>query len=117
MSSIVSFEVLYYKYNYMLRTFLNFFLFVIILLVILLQEQLSGIREKIYWFVAMFGPNDSHQVSSQRTSNQLAVDLSFGSIGYSLVLAKPFKRVNLCYITKMLLSIHAVVTLCVCVCV
>ena len=56
-----------------------------------LQQRVSGIRDRLYGFVR-FAPKDN----DLHPRNDLAVDISFGSIGYSLALARPFKRVRVC---------------------
>ena len=58
---------------------------------------MKGVRDTLYWFVTNFGPcyppTDANPEPSLK--NSLALDISFGSIGYALILARPFIRVSL----------------------
>ena len=57
------------------------------------QEQEKSIRDVILWFVNNFGPKD--QLNSEpELRNDLALDITFGSIGYSLILARGFVKVH-----------------------
>lgn len=63
-----------------------------------LQEDFTGVRDWLYWFATTFGPkvefNNIHGEKEFGVKNDLAMDITFGSsIGYSLALARPFKRV------------------------
>ena len=62
-----------------------------------LQKQEKSIRDVILWFVNNFGPKDQSN-SEPELRNDLALDITFGSIGYSLILARGFVKVCLLYI-------------------
>ena len=66
----------------------------------LFQEELriTGIRDMIYWFV-QFGPKEA-STDIPKLKNNMAIDISFGTSGFSLVLARPFREVldNVCTI-------------------
>lgn len=49
---------------------------------------MKGIRDVLFWFAANFVPRHEEQ-----PRNFVAMDISFGSIGYSLILARPFVSV------------------------
>ncbi len=61
-----------------------------------LQEYMKGIRDVIFWFVTNFGPHYDETASELQLKNDLALDISFGSIGYSLIMARPFVKVQKC---------------------
>ena len=62
----------------------------------ILQEYMKGIRDVLYWFVTNFGPRYPPTEANPQSSlkNSLALDISFGSIGYALILARPFITVS-----------------------
>lgn len=57
---------------------------------------MKGIRDILYWFVTNFGPcfPPTEANPQPRLRNSLALDISFGSIGYALILARPFVTVS-----------------------
>ncbi len=58
-------------------------------------------RDWIYYFARNFGPRrDNPQESLLR--NNLALDFSFGSVGFARVLARPFKRVIFSHVLNLL---------------
>ena len=61
---------------------------------------MKGIRDVLFWFVDTFGPHyePTNDNSMLQIRNDLAMDISFGSIGYSLILARPFVKVSNLYI-------------------
>ncbi len=68
-------------------------------------------RDTIYWFIknrtyALGNQGDisSGDGHSNRLSNDIALDISFGTIGYSLVLSRAFKKVS---VGKEKRSVHA----------
>ena len=52
-----------------------------------------GMRDIIYWFVSNLGRKRPDQ-SKNNISNDIALDVTFGSIGYQLALARAFKIVS-----------------------
>ena len=56
-----------------------------------MQESLHGMRDMIYSQVCL---NGRSQVQGSKLSNNVAVDISFGTIGYALVLSRLFKAVR-----------------------
>ncbi len=51
-------------------------------------------RDWIYYFVRTFGPKRDQLVDGKTLlRNTLALDVSFGSVGFVRVLARPFKKV------------------------
>ena len=57
-------------------------------------------RNLIYWFICNYGkskpPGPPGDIDSANTlSNNIAVDISFGTIGYALVLSRTFKSVRM----------------------
>ena len=57
------------------------------------QHPVEGIRDRIYGFVQFCPKVVDVRTGKQRPKTDMAMDLSFGSIGYALVLARPFKVV------------------------
>lgn len=73
-----------------------------------MQDDLRGVRDVIFLFISKYGrkkevagqPGRDNQ--QQRFSNDLAMEISFGSSGYGLVVARAFRKVTtvmypLCY--------------------
>ncbi|XP_064399540.1 uncharacterized protein LOC135346000 isoform X2 [Halichondria panicea] len=59
-----------------------------------LGEYMKGIRDVLFWFAANFVPEYQFPGSEKTEKrNYFAMDISFGSIGYSLILARPFVKV------------------------
>ncbi len=55
---------------------------------------MKGVRDVLFWFVTNFGPHYDETASDPQLRNDLALDISFGSIGYSLIMARPFVKVH-----------------------
>jgi len=60
---------------------------------LLWQHPVEGIRDRIYGFVQFCPKVLDERTGRMRPKTDMALDLSFGSIGYALVLARPFKVV------------------------
>ena len=57
------------------------------------QHPVEGIRDRIYGFVQFCPKVVDVRTGKRRPKTDMAMDLSFGSVGYALVLARPFKVV------------------------
>lgn len=58
----------------------------------LLQRPVEGIRDRLYGFV-MYSPKQEEGPQAGEPKTDMALDISFGSSGYALVLARAFKKV------------------------
>ena len=58
---------------------------------------MEGIRDRLYGFV-MYSPKHTDGDRMGQPKTDMALDISFGSSGYALVLARAFKKV---YILRM----------------
>ena len=63
------------------------------------KEPVVGIRDRLYGFVK-FCPRDveteHREQNEDLVKTDMAMDISFGSSGFGLVLARAFKSVSLC---------------------
>ena len=60
----------------------------------MLQRPVEGIRDRLYGFVK-FCPKYTEGEYKGDVKTDMAMDISFGSSGYALVLARAFKTVSL----------------------
>ena len=56
------------------------------------QRPVEGIRDRLYGFV-MYSPKHEKGDQAGEPKTNMALDISFGSSGYALVLARAFKKV------------------------
>ena len=56
---------------------------------------MEGIRDRLYGFV-LYSPKHLEGDQKGQPKTDMALDISFGSSGYALVLARAFKKVNSC---------------------
>ena len=66
----------------------------------LLQRPVEGIRDRLYGFVT-YAPKHVKGQEAGQTKTDMALDISFGSSGYALVLARAFKKARgylFCYL-------------------
>lgn len=61
-----------------------------------MQENLHGLRDMIYWLICKYGKQkpDTSEGQPGGLSNNIALDISFGTIGHALILARAFKKVR-----------------------
>ena len=59
----------------------------------MVQKPVVGIRDRLYGFVK-FCPMGSEGQYMEQVKTDMAMDISFGSSGYGLVLARAFKDVS-----------------------
>ena len=59
---------------------------------LIMQRPVKGIRDRLYGFVK-FSPKHLDGESKGDPKTEMAMDISFGSSGYALVLARAFKKV------------------------
>jgi hypothetical protein len=63
---------------------------------LILQEDLQGVRDIIYYFNQRYGRRvPSGDPHGPIPSNNLVMDIAFGTIGYGLVVARPYRKVSL----------------------
>ena len=62
-------------------------------MLLLLQRPVEGIRDRLYGFVT-YTPKHMDGPDKGRAKTNMALDISFGSSGYALVLARAFRKVN-----------------------
>ncbi len=54
-------------------------------------------RNLIYWFICSYGKSKPVVSEGDKAlSDNIAVDISFGTIGYALVLSRTFRSVSAC---------------------
>ena len=58
----------------------------------ILQEPVRGIRDRLYGFVQLAFP--THQIDGDKNYQTMAMDISFGSTGYALTLARAFHNAS-----------------------
>ena len=58
-----------------------------------MQRPVEGIRDRLYGFV-LYSPKHVKGDKKGQPKTDMALDISFGSSGYALVLARAFKRVS-----------------------
>ena len=66
------------------------------------QRPVEGIRDRLYGFV-MYSPKHEKGEQAGEPKTEMALDISFGSSGYALVLARAFKKVCWNYFPEYLL--------------
>ena len=69
---------------------------------------MEGIRDRLYGFV-MYSPKHEKGEQAGEPKTEMALDISFGSSGYALVLARAFKKVCFNYSLKVLTCFEAIV--------
>lgn len=71
---------------------------------------MEGIRDRLYGFV-MYSPKHEKGEQAGEPKTEMALDISFGSSGYALVLARAFKKVclNNYYSLKVLTCFEVIV--------
>ena len=57
------------------------------------QRPVEGIRDRLYGFV-LYSPKHLKGDQMGQPKTDMALDISFGSSGYALVLARAFKKVS-----------------------